>query len=72
MFTLAQGSYGYLLNSEYIAEEVVRTLVGSLALMAAVPISTFLATALIVHQSRLGAWRSLLGPEASEGQAHVH
>ena len=42
MFTLAQGSYGYLLNSEYIAEEVVRTLVGSLALMAAVPISTLL------------------------------
>jgi uncharacterized membrane protein len=72
MFTLAQGSYGYLLNSEYIAEEVVRTLVGSLALMAAVPISTFLATALIVHQDRLGEWRPLLGPEAGGGTSHVH
>jgi uncharacterized membrane protein len=72
MFTLAQGSYGYLLNSEYIAEEIVRTLVGSLALMAAVPISTLLATALIVHQSRLGAWRPLLGPESGGGTAHVH
>jgi uncharacterized membrane protein len=72
MFTLAQGSYGYLLNSEYIAEEVVRTLVGSLALVAAVPISTLFATALIVHQSRLGAWRPLLGPEAGGGNAHVH
>ncbi|HEY5983029.1 MAG TPA: YibE/F family protein [Anaerolineales bacterium] len=72
MFTLARGSYGYLLNSEFIAEEVVRTLVGSLGLMAAVPISTFLAAALIVHQSRLGAWRPLLGPEADNVHAHVH
>jgi uncharacterized membrane protein len=31
------------LNSEFIAEEVVRTLVGSMALMLAVPITTFLA-----------------------------
>lgn len=72
MFTLAQGSYGYLLNSEFIAEEIVRTLVGSLGLMAAVPISTLIATALIVHQSRLGSWRPLLGPEADDMQAHVH
>jgi uncharacterized membrane protein len=72
MFSLAQGNYGYLLNSEFIAEEIVRTLVGSLALVAAVPISTLLAAALIVHQSRLGAWRSLLGPEADDMQAHVH
>jgi len=32
------------LNSEFIAEEVVRTLVGSIALMLAVPITTFLAS----------------------------
>lgn len=72
MFTLAQGSYGYLLNSEFIAEEVVRTLVGSLALIAAVPLSTFIATALIVYQSRLGAWRAVLGPEADDATAHAH
>lgn len=72
MFTLAKGNYGYLLNSEYIAEEVVRTLVGSLGLMAAVPISTLFATALIVHQDRLGAWGPLLGPEAADGNSHSH
>jgi uncharacterized membrane protein len=72
MFTLAQGSYGYLLNSEYVAEEVVRTLVGSLGLMAAVPLSTLIATALIVHQARLGDWRPLLGPETDGAPAHVH
>jgi uncharacterized membrane protein len=31
------------LNSEFIAEEVIRTLVGSISLMLAVPITTFLA-----------------------------
>jgi uncharacterized membrane protein len=72
MFTLAKGNYGYLLNSEFIAEEIVRTLVGSLGLMAAVPISTLFATALIVHQDRLGAWGPLLGPEAGEGNSHSH
>jgi uncharacterized membrane protein len=72
MFTLARGNYGYLLNSEYIAEEIVGMLVGSLGLVAAVPISTLLATALIVHQSRLGEWRRLLGPEGGGGEAHVH
>jgi uncharacterized membrane protein len=72
MFTLAQGSFGYLLNSEFIAEEVVRSLVGSLGLMAAVPISTLMATALIVYQSRLGAWRPLLGPETDDIHVHVH
>jgi len=72
MFTLAQGSYGYLLNSEFISEEVVRTLVGSLGLMAAVPISTLIATGLIVYQVRLGPWRAILGPEADHGETHVH
>jgi uncharacterized membrane protein len=72
MFTLAQGNYGYLLNSEYLAEEIVRTLVGSLALMAAVPISTLFATGLIVYQLRLGAWRRFLGPEADGESSHIH
>jgi uncharacterized membrane protein len=62
MFTLGQGSYGYLLNSEFIAEEVVRTLVGSLGLIAAVPISTVIATTLIINQNSLGPWQDILGP----------
>ena len=32
-----------ILNGEFIAEEIVRTLVGSAALVLAVPISTFFA-----------------------------
>jgi uncharacterized membrane protein len=77
VFTLAQGSYKYLINSEMLSEEIVRTLVGSLGLVFAVPISTLIATLIIVNQERLnklGEWRTLLGPETSdqaEGH-HVH
>ena len=66
IFTLANGRFTYFINSEFLAEEIVRTLAGSLALIAAVPISTLIATALIVHQDRLGQWRPLLGPETGD------
>jgi uncharacterized membrane protein len=66
IFTLGNGSYSYFVNSEFLAEEIVRTLVGSLGLIAAVPISTLIATALIVHQARLGKWRPLFGPETGD------
>lgn len=69
VFTLANGSFRYLLNTEMLAEEIVRTLVGSLGLVAAVPISTLIATFIITKQerlNRLGEWRVLLGPETSD------
>jgi uncharacterized membrane protein len=69
VFTLANGSFRYLLNTEMLAEEIVRTLVGSLGLVAAVPISTLIATFIITKQerlNRLGEWRALLGPETSD------
>jgi uncharacterized membrane protein len=72
IFTLGNGSYAYFINSEFLAEEIVRTLVGSLGLIAAVPISTLVATALILHQDRLGRWRSLLGPETGDEPGHSH
>jgi len=50
MFTLGNGNYGFFINSELLSEEIVRTLVGSLGLVAAVPISTLVATLLIVKQ----------------------
>ena len=71
MFSLNRGDYGTLLNYEFIAEEVVRTLVGSLGLIAAVPITTAIAAGLALYSHRLGEWRHLLGPENSGG-GHVH
>jgi len=72
IFTLGNGSYSYFINSEFLAEEIVRTLVGSLGLIAAVPISTFLATVIILHQERFGPWRILLGPETGDEIGHGH
>lgn len=72
IFTLGNGSYSYLINSEFLAEEIVRTLVGSLGLIAAVPISTFVATALILNHERFGTWRPLLGPISGDGTGHAH
>ena len=69
MFSLNRGDYLTLLNFEFIAEEVVRTLVGSLGLIAAVPLTTVIAAALALYSHRLGEWRHWLGPE---GAGHVH
>jgi uncharacterized membrane protein len=71
MFSLNRGNYLTLLNFEFIAEEVVRTLVGSLGLIAAVPLTTVIAAALALYSHRLGEWRHLLGPE-NAGGGHVH
>lgn len=44
LFTLANQSLGTVANSEAVAIEIVATLVGSIGLVAAVPVSTGLAT----------------------------
>jgi uncharacterized membrane protein len=60
LFSLSQEPVLAALNRAFIAEEVLRTLVGSIGLVAAVPIATALAATLQHHRSRLPAW---LGPE---------
>lgn len=71
MFSLNRGNYASLINYEFIAIEIVRTLVGSLGLIAAVPLTTVIAAALALYSHRLGEWRHLLGPE-NAGGGHVH
>ncbi len=44
LFILAQQSMGTVINSEVVAVEIVRTLVGTLGLVAAVPLTTWFAT----------------------------
>jgi uncharacterized membrane protein len=53
LFSIAQSSVGTVANSELVAEEIVRTLVGSIGLVASVPITTALA-ALVVSADRPG------------------
>ena len=69
MFSLARGDYGYLVNFSFIAEEIVRTLVGSLGLIAAVPLTTAIAILFALRVESLGRWRQILGPE---GDGHSH
>ncbi|GAB4495914.1 MAG: hypothetical protein OHK0052_04690 [Anaerolineales bacterium] len=69
LFSLSGQNPVNLLNLEFVSEEVVSTLVGSLGLMTAVPITTLLASALARGHHRLGKWARYLGPE---GESHTH
>ncbi|MEV8565715.1 YibE/F family protein [Streptomyces sp. NPDC051322] len=51
MFSIAQSSVGSVANAELVAQEIVRTLVGSIGLVASVPVTTALA-ALVVAADR--------------------
>ena len=74
MFTLGQGNLGYLVNFEFVAEEIVRTLVGSLGLISAVPLATGIASLFAIRVESLGSWEQILGAEGGEkgGYGHAH
>jgi uncharacterized membrane protein len=63
LFSLAGGDYGYLINFSFIADEIVRTLVGSLGLIAAVALTTVIAIFFTQRAGSLERWRKILGPE---------
>jgi uncharacterized membrane protein len=58
LFSIAQSSVAAVANSELVAEEIVRTLVGSIGLVASVPVTTLLA-ALVVSADRPGTERAV-------------
>ncbi|MFE3853223.1 YibE/F family protein [Streptomyces griseorubiginosus] len=62
LFSIAQSSVGTVANSELVAEEIVRTLVGSIGLVASVPVTTALA-ALVVSADRPGTEPVAAGAE---------
>lgn len=61
LFSVGGVDYGLAINLEFIAEEIVRTLVGSLGLFASVPITTALAAMIAVKYRDLGNFRTYLG-----------
>ena len=71
LFTVESGNFSQLINLASVAEEIVRTLVGSLGLISAVPISTIIASLLAVYSLRLGILRPFLGSEAGS-DLHEH
>ena len=52
LFVIAAQSLGTVVNSEVVAVEIVRTLVGSIGLVAAVPVTTWLAARIVASQTR--------------------
>jgi uncharacterized membrane protein len=71
LFSLGRGDYGALVNFAFIAEEIVRTLVGSLGLMAAVPLTTAVAVGLALRAGRSGVGTQPAG-RPSPGSGHGH
>lgn len=63
LFSLSGEHFVDLLNLEFVTEEVVRTLAGSIGLIAAAPISTGMTCLIAINQHRLGSLRRYLGPE---------
>jgi uncharacterized membrane protein len=73
LFSISGTEIGYLLNLEYVAEEVVRTMVGSLGLIAAVPLTTYLSCLIAIRSVKGGGVWDLLGPASSgEDSGHGH
>lgn len=66
LFSIAQSSVGTVANSELVAEEIVRTLVGSIGLVASVPVTTLLA-ALMVSADRPGTASPAAGAATGAG-----
>jgi hypothetical protein len=71
VFTVADRRISDVLTSEVVASEIVRTLVGSIGLVASVPLTTGLAAAVVASgappsgpagpRRRVPSWRSLRG-----------
>lgn len=72
LFTLSGQQFGYLINIEFVTEEIVRTLVGSIGLICAVPITTALASLIATHHHLLGSIRRYLGPTNLGEHGHFH
>ncbi|MZD04262.1 YibE/F family protein [Streptomyces sp. SID5785] len=67
LFSIAQSSVTDVANSELVAEEIVRTLVGSIGLVASVPVTTALA-ALVVSADRQGPQEAVQGAPGRGGR----
>jgi uncharacterized membrane protein len=75
LFSLSGEQISYILNLEFVTEEVVRTMVGSLGLISAVPLTTILGTLVAIHQDRLGPIKGILGPPSQRTDVdhrHIH
>jgi uncharacterized membrane protein len=66
LFVLSEQSLGTVANSEVMAVEVVRTLVGSIGLVAAVPFTTWLAAVTADREPPSGRRKSAVTAHMAE------
>jgi uncharacterized membrane protein len=67
LFTLAAQPLGQVVTAENVAEEVVRTLVGSIGLVLAVPLTTALAALVVSSGNPAPAAGTIDPPATHEG-----
>ncbi|OEU96065.1 YibE/F family protein [Streptomyces oceani] len=67
LFTIADSSVGTIAGSELVAQEIVRTLVGSIGLVASVPLTTLLATLVVSADRGHSAQPSATEPARGRG-----
>jgi uncharacterized membrane protein len=73
LVSMAGERFVSFINREFVTEEVIRTLVGSLGLISAVPLTTALACLVVLYHHRLGRFRPYFGPlSLSGGHEHHH
>jgi uncharacterized membrane protein len=66
LFTISHSRLGDVMNGEIVAEEIVRTLVGSVGLVASVPVTTAIAAAVAASDRRTAN-----GPRPIPAAGHV-
>ncbi len=71
LFSISNQDPAMLINISYIAEEIVRTLVGSIGLIASIPITTGLAAIVATKHDKYPWLIKYFGPD-NQGQGHNH
>jgi len=71
LFSLSNQNPAMLINISFISEEIVRTLVGSIGLIASIPITTGLAAIVATKHHKYHWIDKFLGPD-NQGNGHSH
>lgn len=72
LFTISNQDPAMLVNVSFIAEEIVRTLVGSIGLFISIPVTTALSSILATRHQQYPWIRKYFGPDNQWHQPHHH
>ncbi len=72
LFSISNQDPAMLINISFIAEEIVRTLVGSIGLFISIPITTALAALLATRHPKYPWIQKYFGPDNQWNQSHHH